>query len=65
VTIRRPPGTRTGRRLRIPASASTGGADLIVGVDVVVPQNLSDEQRAEVEALAAADGEDPRAHLKR
>jgi len=65
VTIRIPPGTRTGRRLRIPASASTGGADLIVGVDVVVPQNLSDEQRAAVEALAAADGEDPRAHLKR
>ena len=65
VTIRIPPGTKTGRRLRIPASTSTGGADLIVEVDVVVPQNLSDEQRAAVEAFAAADGEDPRAHLKK
>ena len=65
VTIRIPPGTKTGRRLRIPASASTGGADLIVEVDVIVPQNLSDEQRAAVEAFAAAGGEDPRAHLKK
>ena len=63
VTIRIPPGTTTGRRLRIPASPSNGGADLIVAVEVVVPQDLSDEQRAAVEALAAADGEDPRAHL--
>ena len=65
VTIRIPPGTKTGRRLRIPAGASTGGADLIVEVDVIVPQNLSDEQRAAVEAFAAAGGEDPRAHLKK
>ena len=65
VTIRIPPGTKTGRRLRIPASPSTGGADLIVEVDVVVPQNLSDEQRAAVEAFAAAGGEDPRTHLKK
>ena len=64
VTIRIPPGTRTGRRLRIPASASTGGADLIVEVEVVVPEHLSDEQRAAVEAFAAASGDDPRAHLK-
>ena len=64
VTIRIPSGTRTGRRLRIPASPATGGADLIVEVDVVVPENLSDEQRAAVEAYAAAGGEDPRAHLK-
>ena len=64
VTIRIPPGTRTGRRLRIPAGPSTGGADLIVEVEVVVPQNLSGEQRAAVEAFAAAGGEDPRTHLK-
>ena len=64
ITIRIPPGTTTGRRLRIPASASTGGADLIVEVEVVVPRRLSDEQRAAVEAFAAAPGEDPRAHLQ-
>ena len=64
VTIRIPSGTRTGRRLRIPASVSTGGADLIVEVEVVVPENLSDEQRAAVQAFAAAPGDDPRAHLR-
>ena len=64
VTIRIPPGTTTGRRLRIPASAATGGADLIVDVEVVVPENLSDEQRTAVEAFASAPGEDPRAHLR-
>jgi len=63
VTIRIPPGTRTGRRLRIPATSSTGGADLIVEVEVVVPQNLSDEQQAAMEAFAAAGGEDPRVHF--
>ena len=64
ITIRIPPGTTTGRRLRIPASASTGDADLIVEVEVVVPRRLSDEQRAAVEAFAAAPGENPRAHLQ-
>ena len=64
ITIRIPPGTTTGRRLRIQASASTGGADLIVEVEVVVPRRLSDEQRAAVEAFAAAPGDDPRAHLQ-
>ncbi len=64
VTIRIPPGTQTGRRLRISASGANGGADLIVDVEVAVPQNLSEEQRAAVEAYAAADGDDPRAHLK-
>ena len=64
VTIRIPPGTRPGRRLRIPASPATGGADLVVEIEVVVPQSLTDEQRAALEALAAADGDDPRAHLR-
>ena len=65
VTIRIPPGTKTGRRLRIPACPANGGADLIVEVEVVVPQSLTDEQRAALEALAATAGEDPRAHFKK
>ena len=64
VTIRIPAGTTTGRRLRIPAGPSTGGADLVVEVEVDVPQSLSDEQRAAMEAFAAAPGTDPRAHFK-
>lgn len=63
VTIRIPPGTKTGRRLRIPASPSTGGVDLIVEVEVTVPQNLTEEQRAAVEAFADAPGDDPRSHF--
>ncbi len=65
VTIRIPPGTATGRRLRIPAAAGAAAAeaDLIVDVEVVIPQELSEAQRAAVEAFAAARTVDPRAHL--
>ena len=63
ITIRIPPGTASGQRLRIPGNASTGGADLIVDVEVVVPAELSDDQRAAVEAFGAASDDDPRAHL--
>ncbi len=63
VTIRIPAGTTTGRRLRIPAGAGTAGADLIVEVEVVIPQELSEAQRAAVEAFANASDENPRAHL--
>ena len=46
----------------LPASGGIG--DLLVTVDVVVPEQLNDEQREAVEALAAAsNGWSPRAHL--
>ena len=64
VTIRVPPGTTAGTRLRVRGSEATAGADIIVEVEVVVPERLSDEQRAAVEAFARAPGEDPRAHLR-
>ena len=38
--------------------------DLLVTVDVAVPQSLTDDERAAIEALAAAtNGRSPRAHL--
>ena len=37
--------------------------DLLVVVEVIVPEELSDEQRHAVEALAAASDGSPRAHL--
>ena len=43
--------------------AGGGAGDLLVTVDVVVPQSLSDEQRQAVEALAATESANPRAHL--
>ena len=39
------------------------GGDLLVTVDVQVPGELNDEQRAAVEALAAAFADDPRAAM--
>jgi len=67
VTVRIPPGTRSGRTLRVkgrgvPARKKTG--DLLVTVEVAVPQQLTADERKAVEALAAAaDGRSPREHL--
>lgn len=67
VTLRIPPGTPTGRKMRVkgrgvPARAGTG--DLIVTVEVAVPAKLTAAQRKVVEDLAALQAdESPRAHL--
>jgi molecular chaperone DnaJ len=67
VKVRIPAGTRSGRTLRVkgkgvPKSRRTG--DMLVTVEVAVPQKLTDDERKAVEALAAAnDGRSPRAHL--
>jgi molecular chaperone DnaJ len=67
VTVRIPPGTASGKTLRVRGrgmpKAGGGAGDLLVTVDVVVPQALSDEQRQAVEALAATESANPRAHL--
>ena len=66
VTLRIPPGTRSGRTFRVRgrgAPTSSGTGDLLVTVEVVVPEQLSDEQRQVIEALAAAMPESPRRHL--
>ncbi len=66
VTLRLKPGTATGSRHRVRGKGivtpkHTG--DLIVTVDIDVPKELTDEQRAAIEALAAATTVSPRAHL--
>ena len=67
VTVRIPPGTASGKTLRVRGrgmpKAGAGVGDLLVTVDVVVPQTLSDEQREAVQALAATDSGNLRAHL--
>ncbi len=67
VTVRIPAGTRSGRRFRVKGrgvSTPKGTGDLLVTVEVAVPQKLSASERKAVEALAAAgDGASPRAHL--
>jgi molecular chaperone DnaJ len=69
VTLRIRPGTQSGSRHRvkgkgISVSSKRDGetsGDLIVTVEVDVPANLTDEQRAAVEQLAAATTVNPRA----
>ena len=69
VTVRIPPGTASGATLRVrgrgvPVEKNPG--DLLVTVQVAVPHDLSDEARAAVEALAAAEpdaGAALRSHL--
>jgi molecular chaperone DnaJ len=66
VTLRIPPGTRSGRVFRVRgrgAPVASGVGDLLVTVEVAVPQRISAAQKEAVEALAAASTESPRAHL--
>jgi molecular chaperone DnaJ len=67
VRVKVAPGTPSGRVLRVKGRGvhgAHGTGDLLAKVVVVVPQRLSDEARAAVETLRAAEGEaDPRAAL--
>jgi molecular chaperone DnaJ len=67
VTLRLRPGTQSGSRHRVKGKGITTAkatGDLIVTVDVQVPTELDDAQRAAVEALAAATTVSPRAGLE-
>jgi len=66
VSLKVPAGTASGRRFRVKgrgvvAKQRTG--DLLVTVEVAVPQNLSTEARQALEAYAAAQTEDPRPRI--
>jgi molecular chaperone DnaJ len=68
VTLRIPAGTSSGQTFRVkgrgvPAGKKSAVGDLLVTVDVTVPKTMSDEQRAAVEALAAASDDSPRDYL--
>ena len=66
VTLKIPPATPSGKTFRVKGRGvatkkSTG--DLLVTVKVDVPSELSEEQRAAVEAFGAATTASPRDHL--
>jgi molecular chaperone DnaJ len=68
VKVKLPPGTPSGRVLRVKGRGverkGHPAGDLLVRVEVVVPQRLSDDAKAAVEAFQAATAsEDPRAEL--
>lgn len=67
VTLRVPPGTRSGRTFRVKGRGvpkDKGAGDLLVTVEVAVPTDLSPAERDAIEALAAASTHSPRAHLE-
>ena len=68
VRLRVPAGTPAGRTLRVKGAGvktAKGDGDLLVTIDVAVPQKLSKEAEAAVRAFAAATADgDPRAGLK-
>jgi molecular chaperone DnaJ len=68
VTMRIPPGTPSGKVLRVRGrgAAAIGkrpAGDLLVTIDVQIPKPETPEQRAALEALAEAFPDDPRAAL--
>ena len=66
VTLKIPPGTKSGRTFRVKGRGvpvSKGAGDLLVTTEVAVPQKLTAEQREAVEALAESSKDSPRAHL--
>src|SRR5580692_7335724 len=68
VTVKVPAGTPSGKVLRVRGRGVPGGngrnagkpGDLLVKLEVLVPTELTDEQRAAVESLAAVTEEAPR-----
>ena len=63
VRLRVPPGTTNGRKFRVKGAGvqrKDAAGDLIVTVEVSVPQRLSSEAKAALEAFAKASDADPR-----
>lgn len=67
VTLRVPPGTSTGRTFRVKGkgvATAAGAGDLLVTVEIAVPEHLSDEARALLDEMRRLEaGHNPRAHL--
>ncbi|HVS68943.1 MAG TPA: molecular chaperone DnaJ [Mycobacteriales bacterium] len=68
VSVKIPAGTASGRVLRVRgkgvARRAGGHGDLLVTVEVAVPTSVSDRAREALEAYAAAQPDNPRAHLE-
>jgi len=64
VLVKVPPGTPSGRTLRVRgkgvAKRGGGAGDLLVTVNVAVPQNMSAQARSALEQFTAAQPDDPR-----
>ena len=69
VTVKVPSGTSSGKVLRVKGRGAPrprgGNGDLLVTIEVQVPQKLSRKEKALLEEFAAMHDESPREHLKR
>ena len=66
VSLKVPPGTSSGRTLRVRGRGVPGkgqAGDLLVTVEVAVPVNLTSAQRKVIETLAEEMDEDPRPQI--
>jgi molecular chaperone DnaJ len=66
VTLRIPPGTQSGRVLRVRGRGvkdRKGRGDLLVTIQVAVPEHLSPEEQRAIKDLAQVLQSPPRAHL--
>jgi len=68
VTVTIPPGTRSGQKLRlkgkgVPRLGGEGRGDQYVNIEIVVPRNLSSQQRGLLREFAKTWKEDPRGSL--
>ena len=68
VNLKVPPGTRAGQQLRLSGRGlpkpQGGSGDLYAIVQIVMPPELSDQQRELLKQLAGASSFNPRQHLK-
>jgi molecular chaperone DnaJ len=67
VTVKVPPGTRSGKTLRVKGKGvarKNGTGDLLVVIEVEVPQKLSRKEKELLEQFAAVHDADPRKHLE-
>ena len=67
VTVTVPKGTSSGKKLRIKGHGVTSGGttgDLLAEVQIVLPENLSEEDLESIKKLTANDGQDPRQDLR-
>jgi len=68
VTVKVPPGTPHGKTLRVKGKGiprrSGGNGDLLVKLEVLIPQKLSKKEKELLEQFAAVHTDSPRAHLE-
>jgi molecular chaperone DnaJ len=67
VTVKIPPGTNTGRTLRLRGRGvpkQSGAGDLLVKVEVEIPKKLSKKERQLLEEFQRVHQESPRGHLE-